>query len=114
MTSRAYTIEGKGYRTSGNAPYGGVYRKTRNAAGMSYTTHRATRRKVHKLRQSEGDVLTLSVRGTCDTLPSLAYMTAQSKRICPCCGQRVNARVLNERGKRRLAYLRRYRQQAAA
>lgn len=74
----------------------GVLRPNKTAAGM-------TRQKGAR----SPDATRLAVYGTLDTLGGLLnFSTARSKRVCRCCGQRVAAVVLSDRGRAKLARMR--------
>jgi hypothetical protein len=76
-----------------------VLRPNKTAAGM-------TRQGGFKSDEAR----TLSVRGTLDSLAGmLNWSTQRSRRVCRCCGQRVLAVVLSDRGRAKLARLRRAR-----
>lgn len=94
---RPYKPHGRFYRVSG------VQRPNKLAAGLQATRDRSK----HSVHKSSDDVLRLTVSGTCDTLGKLInWYTERSKRVCPCCGQRVQSRVLSERGRAKLRRMR--------
>lgn len=79
----------------------GNTRPTRAAAGMMNTSDRSK----HYLT---GDALTLAVNGTLDTLKGgYRFLVSPAATTCSCCGQRLNKWTLNERGRLRLARLKR-------
>jgi hypothetical protein len=83
----------------------GNSRPNRLARGMQDTSDRSG----HGFRLSSA-ALSLAVYGSTDNLArGINWNTAGSGRACPCCGQKVAAVVLSERGKQRLAFLRRKR-----
>lgn len=89
--SRPYKVRGRFYEV------GSVQRPNKTAAGMMATKERSR-------HEFSNDALQLAVRGTTDKLGGIGiyWNTERSKRICKCCGQRVNARVLNDRGRSKL------------
>lgn len=105
-------IRGRWYVTKGSAPYGGVSRPTRNAAGMAETSERSRHyTRPARVKEHRNDANRLSVYGTCDELAGLInFKVARSKRVCPCCRQRVAAVVLSDSGRSRLRMLRRIRE----
>lgn len=109
---RPYKVVGKRYQTVGSAPYGGVSRPSKLAAGMSATSARSKHydRPERKKWLGRNDASALSVHGTLDSLAGMInWNIARSERKCPCCGQRVKAVVLSDRGRSRLQRFRRIR-----
>ena len=74
-------------------------RHSKAALGMSKTRKRGHHR-------STGPGLTLAVRGTLAKSLGFGGYITRSLRICPCCNERVNKRVLNDAGRLRLKQLR--------
>lgn len=102
---------GRYYVTKGSAPFGGVTRPTRNAAGMSETSDRSRHHSrpvadTNEARRRSDMMNTLRVRGTLDKLRGLSFYV--ERLPCPCCGARNGStRVkLNSHGRRRLRLLR--------
>lgn len=84
-----------------------VYRRTRTAAGMTHTHAR----RPGESRYSDA-ALQLMVNGHTGSMGfTVAYHRTRSKQphLCPCCQQEVVKYVLNDRGRLRLASLRRQR-----
>ena len=71
------------------------------ASGMTETSNRSR----HRLKDA---ALTLAVRGTTDTLGRMLWITEFAPEAhCGCCGQAIKRLRLNDRGRRRLALLKR-------
>jgi len=88
-----------------NAP-----RPNRTAAGMTATLHRSrTQRVTMNKSELKPHVLTLSVRGTLDSLAAARFDVVP--KVCPCCGHRTAKLALKpgkaEDRKRALARTRR-------
>ncbi len=72
-------------------------RRTKLARGMSRNAKRSA------------ESVTLSVRGTLDELGRYIWFTERTKKVCHCCGQRMVQLKLNDRGRQRLARLKKKR-----
>lgn len=84
-----------------------VDRPNRTAAGMSKTLERKKRRR-QRLGPSKlsDDALALVVRGTTDKLGA-QHMFRITRKTCDCCGSKTGKLMLTDRGRDRLARLRR-------
>jgi hypothetical protein len=84
-----------------------VDRPNRTAAGMSKTLERKKRRR-QRLGPSKlsDDALALVVRGTTDKLGA-AHVFRFTRKTCECCGSKTGKLMLNDRGRERLARMRR-------
>lgn len=78
-------------------------RHNKLAKGMTRTLYRS---QMHKVNCMKDAVISLTVRGTTDTLRGMFYL--RQRKVCPCCGGKTGKWELNTAGRNRLR-LARYR-----
>lgn len=91
-----------------------VGRKTRLAAGMSYTygRNKSSRLRACFRREDKPDVLSLVVYGT--TAKGFGFGFKTERAPCPCCGSKTAGKLrLNDSGRLRLRALRRKKEERA-
>lgn len=96
---KKYKARGKYYTVidDGSLKYPvGALRPTKNAAGMAYTAARSNHRgnithENYLTREHNKDMLSLNLRGTCDTLTRKSYRV--EKLPCQSCGCKCRGKL---------------------